>query len=240
MPSANLLRVGNDVVDLTHVRTRDKSSDERFLARVFTDSERAGIRRARDPDLDVWCRWAAKEAAFKVVSKLLDSPPTFAHTLFETEWVSESESAEHTGVVSYGDRLISIQLEARPGSLVHSIAWSTPDEGGRPKLFTHVGSVDDRGMPWGADTAELERRLTDRELAAVHSRASAAVRVGAKSMLADMLTVDENDIEIVCAPGAIGRMPPFVFLNGKPAGADVSLTHDGPWIAWAVWARTGE
>ena len=56
MPSANLLRVGNDVVDLTHVRTRDKSSDERFLARVFTDSERAGIGRAPDPDLDVWCR----------------------------------------------------------------------------------------------------------------------------------------------------------------------------------------
>jgi hypothetical protein len=55
-----------------------------------------------------------------------------------------------------------------------------------------------------------------------------------------VLTVDENDIEIVCAPGAIGRMPPFVFLNGKPAGADVSLTHDGSWIAWAVWARTGE
>ena len=67
MPSANLLRVGNDVVDLTHVRTRDKSSDERFLARVFTDSERAGIGRAPDPDLDVWCRWAAKEAVVKVL-----------------------------------------------------------------------------------------------------------------------------------------------------------------------------
>ena len=70
MPSPNLLRVGNDVVDLTHVRTRDKSSDERFLARVFTDSERAGIRRARDPDLDVWCRWDAKEAAGRSCSRM--------------------------------------------------------------------------------------------------------------------------------------------------------------------------
>ena len=89
-----------------------------------------------------------------MVSKLLGSPPTFAHTLFETEWVSESESAEHTGVVSYGDRLISIQLEARPGSLVHSIAWSTHDEGGRPKLFTHVGSVDKTGGCLGVQTPQ--------------------------------------------------------------------------------------
>jgi hypothetical protein len=50
------------------------------------------------------------------------------------------------------------------------------------------------------------------------------------------MTVDEARVEIVCAPGPASQRPPRVLLDGRDAEADVSLSHDGRWIAWALWA----
>ena len=54
----------------------------------------------------------------------------------------------------------------------------------------------------------------------------------------EALSVDEHRIEIVCAPGKPGRRPPAVFVDGEPDTVDVSLSHDGHWIAWAFAAAT--
>jgi hypothetical protein len=70
----------------------------------------------------------------------------------------------------------------------------------------------------------------------VYSVPSAAVRVGARGDLAGAIGVAERRVEIVCGPGAVGRRPPRVLLDGEETEADVSLSHDGPLIAWAVWA----
>ncbi len=85
MPSPVIL--GTDVVDLTDPRCLGKASDRRFLGRVFTELERAAILESPTPDLALWRRWAAKEAAFKVVSRLLSSPPPFEHALFQVNIV---------------------------------------------------------------------------------------------------------------------------------------------------------
>ncbi len=89
---------------------------------------------------------------------------------------------------------------------------------------------------------DLAARLTDRELEAVYSRESAAVRLGARADLAELLRVDQGRLEIVCAPGPAGRRPPQVLLDGHQAPADVSLSHDGRLIAWVLWVEpeTGE
>ena len=81
MPSTVIL--GNDVVDLTDPRCPGKASDRRFLRRVFTEPEAAAIRESPTPDLTLWQYWAAKEAAFKAVSRLLPSPPPFEHARFQ-------------------------------------------------------------------------------------------------------------------------------------------------------------
>ncbi|MFW6200557.1 MAG: 4'-phosphopantetheinyl transferase family protein, partial [Gemmatimonadota bacterium] len=77
-----MTHIGNDVVDLRDPRCRGKEADERFLRRVFTDDERRAIVEATDPAPALWIRWAAKEAGFKVVTKLLGSPPPFEHRAF--------------------------------------------------------------------------------------------------------------------------------------------------------------
>jgi hypothetical protein len=46
--------------------------------------------------------------------------------------------------------------------------------------------------------------------------------------------VDEQRVQVVSSEGPKGRVPPEVLLDGGPAGADVSLSHHGRWLAWAL------
>ncbi len=89
-----LWHLGNDVVDRADTRYRDKARDDRFLRRVFAEEEEGAIRDARDPDLALWLRWTAKEAAFKSVTKFLGSPPVFHHRDFRVLGLEERSRAE--------------------------------------------------------------------------------------------------------------------------------------------------
>jgi hypothetical protein len=95
--------------------------------------------------------------------------------------------------------------------------------------------IESPGSRWAGSLEELTRSLSAREADAVHSRESAAVRIGARAEVAELLGVTENRLEIVCAPGPSGRRPPCVLLDGRETRTDLSLSHDGRWIAWAIW-----
>lgn len=227
--------VGVDVVDLTDPRTEEKSRDERFLRRVFTDRERTRIEGAADPDVELWTLWAAKEAAFKVVSKLAvkraGDPPVFRHAAFE--------------------------VLGPPGSPVRVLEW----EGSPFGLGVDVGEARERVMVWSWDgtapqilvaratveeaiavlgvTQEVEawqaERLRPEELDAVHGLNSALVRVMAKRDAAQMLELDPESVAIICPAGPTGLRPPFLHQGPEPIeAADVSLSHDGRELAWAI------
>ena len=78
--------------------------------------------------------------------------------------------------------------------------------------------------PWAGTREELEAELTTRELDAVHSHASAAVRIGARAALAEALSLDVSRLQIVCAPGATGRRPPLVLLDDAPGASDLEAS----------------
>ena len=215
--------VGNDIVDLTDPRTQGRESDTRFLQRVFTSEEREVIASAPSPGTEVWCLWAAKEAAYKVVSKVLGTPPVFAHAAFAVQWHSR-EGDVLLGAVAYEGTNYPIRVERRT-TAVHAVALSPRSQ------VLPVVAVEPLG---DASLEELMRSLTPRESEAVHSRASAAVRVGARRTVAGLLDLPEDHVEIVCDPGVTGRRPPRVFVGGRPGPADVSLSHHGAFVAWAV------
>ena len=77
--------VGVDVVDLHDPRCRGKEDEPRFLARVLSVEERALVTRSPAPATKLWRLWAAKEAAYKVVSKVRGAPPPFVHAQFRVE-----------------------------------------------------------------------------------------------------------------------------------------------------------
>jgi len=234
--------VGNDVVDLGEPRTEGRAADDRFVDRVFDPEERVAIRGASDGDLELWARWAAKETGFKVISKLLGAPPLFVHRAFKVEWTDtvDPEESDASAVVRRG-RVTYEGLEARvvvrlcPGA-VHAVGFGAP--GGPPErvsLHRHLAPLDDPDRPWAGPLEALEMQLSERERDAVYSLHSAAVRLGARADLARALAVGEERLEIVCDPGPTGQRPPRVFLDGERAAADVSLSHDGRWIAWVLW-----
>ena len=232
--------VGIDVVDLGNPRTAGKASDARFVGRVLSEDEVEALRADPNPDVDLWCRWAAKEAAYKVISKARGTPPSFVHRAFATGWQNQPVASEggetplRSGLVRYENFHVPV-IARRSGDALYAVAFGLVREGG--DVRTRVEGLEAPGERWSAPLEELEARMTERELDAVHSLPSAAVRIGARCDLAESLGISEERLEIVCPPGPIGLRPPHVLLDGKPTQrADVSLSHDGPWIAWITWA----
>ena len=212
--------VGNDVVDLRDPRTVGKAGDARFLARVLDQGELAAVAGSPHPDEALWMHWAGKEATYKVVSKLRDEPPVFVHR----DFVVGGEGVDHEG------SRYPLQI-TRHGAVLHALSCAGAPLTG---VLPGMGRLDQPDAPWSGSLEVLRSRLTDREADPVHSLASAAVRLGARAALSDVMAVEERRLEIVCAPGATGRRPPRVLLDGSPATADVSLSHHGDWIAWAI------
>lgn len=239
----NVVVVGNDVVDLDEPRTHGRASDERFVRRVFDDAERATISEAEDPDLELWAHWAGKEAGFKIISKLIGAPPPFAHRAFKVRWtdgvgVTTSPPTRawfREGWVTYEEHAARISVAHCPGSM-HAIGFGvSSDHGLAPVLRPHLALLDSPLSLWAGSLETLRSRFTPRELDAVYSRHSAAVRLGARSALAAALGVHEERLEIVCDPGPTSQRPPRVLLDGRRGKIDVSLSHDGRWIAWLLW-----
>jgi phosphopantetheinyl transferase (holo-ACP synthase) len=233
--------LGNDVVDLEEPRSVGKGTDERFVARVLTKGERAGLDRADDPDLELWSLWVAKEAAFKVVSKLRGTPPVFEHTAFVTSWQrtsprSSTDREVRAGIVRHGEVRVSVSVLHRAGVL-HAVGHTNRLPAAPVAVQVGLARLDEPAAPWAAGLDELLRRFTPREAEAIHSLPSAAVRLGARRALAARAGVEEHRLEIVCRPGTTGRRPPFVLLDGRQAAADVSLSHAGAWIGWALWSH---
>jgi phosphopantetheinyl transferase (holo-ACP synthase) len=229
--------VGNDVVDLTNPRTVGRGSDERFVGRVFDAEEQERMRGAGSSDVELWSRWAAKEAGFKAISKVLGAPPPFVHRAFKVTWTASTDAGAgvvRSGSVRYGEHCAGVSVDLRPGAL-HAVAFHAGDFRGPVGVEPRVESIETPGRRWSGTFDELRLRFSEREADAVYSRESAAVRIGARGDLAALLGVDESRLEIVCAPGPTSQRPPRVLLDGGPAPADVSLSHDGRWIAWAIW-----
>lgn len=193
MPAA--LRVGNDVVDLGDPWIA--TVRERFVARVCCEEERERVAVARDPRRLLWSLFAAKEAAFKVVSKL-GPPPVFAHRRFVV--------AEDLGSVRYEDLSLP--------------AWIRVDED-----FVHA---------LVSTTAELPCSEVAR---AAEGDLSASARALLRAALAGRLGCSADELEIARAPAPgswDGFAPPVATRRGAALDVDVSLSHDGRFVAFAM------
>lgn len=220
--------VGNDVVDAGSPRCRGKSADTRFLDRILTPSEREAVVAAPDPDHALWLHWAAKEAAFKAATGVRGDAPVFEHAAFEVELGGEGDAAGTHGIVRWDGLVFNWRVWGAPPvpGAIHVVSWAERREG-LPRLHARAEQLPDE------DPVPLHR-LSDRERNAVHSPASAWVRLRARAALAELAEVDEGELEIVSAAGPAGRTPPTVLLRGEPAEWSVSLSHHGRLLAWAL------
>jgi len=64
-----LQNIGNDIVDLAHPQAIARYEDHRFISRVLTPAEQKKLRSSSFPNQCLWSFWAAKESAYKAVSR---------------------------------------------------------------------------------------------------------------------------------------------------------------------------
>jgi phosphopantetheine--protein transferase-like protein len=232
--------LGNDIVDLTDPRHSGKARDHRFLRRVYSQREQDEIRSSENPDLALWIRWAAKESAFKTVSKALGAPPTFIHHTFEvsvfhpdapTGQAGENADPPMTrfGEVHHESLVLPLRIEVH-GPALHAVTWASrgPDE--VPRFSWGSSLMEEMGASW---RSVLRHHFSPREWNCVSHQASALTRLAARKSLSFALGVLEQDLEIGCGTGTPGRRIPKVFLKGRELPADLSLSHHGRLLAWA-------
>jgi hypothetical protein len=203
--------VGNDIVDLTDPGNIGKSGDNRFLQRVFTSPEREIIAASGDPDAVMWALWAAKETAYKVVRKK-NPLVTSAPRLYPVVLSPGDHGPIRSGMVYTPQGPVVIRVSVA-GEYLHCIGATPPD-------------ILDRAL-WSVD------RLPPAEGGCDHDP-STAVRRFAGRRLAVLLHASAADIAIRRCQDNHGLGPPRSYLNGKPAPFDLSFSHDGAFVAYAI------
>jgi phosphopantetheine--protein transferase-like protein len=230
--------IGNDVVDLAEPGVAGKEHDRRFMDRVFTPGERTRILEAAAPTLALWKTWAAKETAFKIVSKLREGV-VFAHREFEvipaTAFEPERAAGEAIGLwasVRFDNLEVRVRWEMAR-DYIHCIG-QLARPGDAPPLTAGDVLRGPRRVLAGiaGDGHALHGALSRAERASVHSTASERARLLARRL---MDRWDLQGAEIVRLWRSWGWSPPVISREGLPlAGFDVSLSHDGRFVAAAM------
>ncbi|MFW5694380.1 MAG: 4'-phosphopantetheinyl transferase superfamily protein [Alkalispirochaeta sp.] len=256
--------LGNDLVHWSGTAAREKESlsrrTRRFVARVLHEGEHAllerlGTIRSRMVTTPLprgralWALWAAKEATFKAAVKawpgLVFSPRSIRIEFFPAlsghggregrdPWpVTRCDDSGYQaaalrplarGLAHVRDHVYEILWEYHD-DVVHAVAMGPFPRGGG-------GGHDQRhGDHWNAIV---------RTIAQIPShRASEAVRSIALHLLSDPHHAVAPGVGIVRNLLTNGRLGPPTIHDGAPReDLDLTLTHDGPWGAAAIFRRT--
>ena len=227
--------VGNDIVDLGEPGNRGKSGDGRFLGRVFTPEERELIAGADDPDALLWSLWAAKEAAYKAVSRAnpeVCSIPRRYRVIMGTAPPFCPPGKKGGAVPFFSGRVFTPRGElalriAVAKDYVHALAAGSESE-----LERTVRRVDRLGVVKETGGYSRAAREGDCENA---PDPSAFVRGLVLREIARRSGCPLEELTIRNDPA--GPAVPRVFLRGLPFAADISLSHDGRFFAFALLAH---
>ncbi|MBN2514747.1 MAG: 4-phosphopantetheinyl transferase family protein [Deltaproteobacteria bacterium] len=213
-------RVGNDIVDLTDPLAKGRSMDTRFIDRVFTSHEQEQIVNDGYPDVRIWCLWAGKETAYKILCKLYGHITSVPRRYEVRMSASDDNHDDNRPIISgvvrtpYGPVSIRIFNEE---DYLHCIGVTGPEE-----LMNSV--------VWGihkAEPVEGEEYIYSPEAASVE------IRKVATKEIALCFQEDIEHIDIFRFKGSHGLGPPTVYIKGKEAMIDISLSHDGHFLSYA-------
>lgn len=216
-----LLRLGNDVVDLSLPEVAQKYLDQRFLLRVFTPTEQNAILTSRDKSKIIWSLWAAKEAAYKACQKqfpeIIFSPKKLMitdETLFLLK--TRIEWRELTGGLIYQGLFISLKWHWQQDA-VHCLAVLLENQ----EVFQY----------W----QEIHWKITKINCSVAEE--SYHTRLFAKQFLQTFgLDPTIEIIRPIKVERQTTRLGPPVLSNGKETitNYEISLSHDGHWAAVAM------
>jgi phosphopantetheine--protein transferase-like protein len=204
--------VGNDVVDLKEPENAGKSANSRFLKKILTDAEIESVINAENPDAALWSLWACKEAAYKVIKK--SSPDT---AFLPRQWPVTFNKTK----TKYSDGEVMI-----------------PDAG---SVFIRLFSDFQYVHCIGADhPAVLDKVIWGVEdLPEDETNPSVFARNCLAQNLAKHFSGNLHQIKIIRKRENGELQPPRVYVDGRKTDINISLSHDGRFVAYAFGASDG-
>ncbi len=201
-----LTRIGNDVVDLDAPELTTTPLHPRYMERVCCEQEMERIQAAGNPRLLLWSLFAAKEAAYKAARK--NSPGlVFAHRLF----VVSDDLTE----VCHPNHQFSVQVKHGQG-WVHAIAVTRHLDSG-PELEP-MPSYWLRPRNQNGDASAQVRQLLCHSVAPLLG-----------CMASELAVVRDVDPQSWSQ-----QSPPRLTWGGQATAIDISLSHDGRFLAAAA------
>jgi hypothetical protein len=211
-------------VDLGNPDALGKSQDDRFLRRVFLPEEQSQISLDSDPDYILWILWAAKETAYKVISKINPAIPSgplkYRVHLEETMLFPPRTSGFRNGH-------FSCVVETPVGS-VNTCALTGAD---------YVHAYGSQGNQSISGAMHLKVFRLDQPCF-YRQPESDVVRKVLRRYLGRFWHIPSGQIVIQRDQNARGAGPPIVYVQGKRAPVDTSLSHHGRYGAFALFTRT--
>ena len=245
-------RIGNDVMDLRDPRCRERDSDDPLLTRILSLQEREWLEGGTDAELwsiRLWALWAAKEAAFKVHCKLAAGeggpflPKSFSCRL-ETDVPSDGTAVRIHGKVDRVGGRVPVRVEGSSNrSYVHLVGWDgTNERPRRGRLELGLEAVEPEGSE--EDLEALRPLFTAAEWEGIYSLRSARARLLARDRIRAHVgsTIasardgfPDTAVEIRTARGRPRQSPPRIWFAGREVPElDLSLSHHGRFVAWAL------
>lgn len=209
-----MTHVGNDIVDLTDHYARGKSQDTRFLNRVLTQNELGCLMDTDDPDRLLWAFWSAKETAYKAISKAypdVSSSPKRYDVTFDNNTITVTSGNVQTPHGTVQVLAISGEDHVHCVGMSKNVDMSTNIKHGMYYIGDDLGS----SLP---ELAKTESRM---------AREAATISIASHFML------DPMAINIMRPETSQRNTPPDVYINGEKTDIDISLSHDGRFVAYA-------
>ncbi len=208
-------------MDLRHPDALKKSLDDRFVNRVFLPEEQNQINQAGDPDCILWVLWAAKETAYKIISKsdpsIHSGPLRYAVYLHDPTTFSLHDPG-------FQNTFLTCQVESPGGPVMLGVLI------GQDYIHT-FGCRGDQSHP---GTLHLKVFRLDHPCWKEQTE-SEVVRKSLCRHLGHFWQMVSSRIEVRREERVRGLGPPFVYVDGKRGAADVSLSHHGRFGAFAVF-----
>lgn len=187
-----------------------KSRDFRYLKKILTDVEIAFVCNAENPDRALWSFWACKETAYKVSRK------SYAGLSFlPRQWPVRLDQYEST--FTKGEVVIS------GVSTVFVLLYCTEN-------YVHCIGTDDLpaldNITWGIDS--LPEAVEGENI-----EPSLFVRECLFRKLACVYQLNFWEMEIRREKKGCELQPPHLYYENKKTSFDISLSHDGQFVAYA-------
>ncbi|MEN6375040.1 MAG: 4'-phosphopantetheinyl transferase superfamily protein [Smithella sp.] len=189
----------------------NRSRDFRYQKKILTNVEIEFVNDSENPDKVLWSLWACKETAYKAIRKSY-AGLSFLPRQWSVQLNGYDKMLTEGEVVIPGLNTVFVRLFYLPEGCVHCVGadnWADLDN-----------------IIWGMETLQ--------EFTAGESiEPSLFVRECLVRKLAELYQLNSRKLEIRREKEGGELQPPQLYYENRKASCDISLSHDGKFVAYA-------